>query len=138
MTETRVKLWCAVALLTLAVGGFAYARLPARSPRVAPQPRTAVLVGIRGTDTGVSSDSPGGVRTVCNDQVYDFAAGRWACLAWIVNAGDVPVVRPKPYRGTCTHRLAEQERARWRCIATAPVPPLKVPRPTQQAPGLSA
>jgi hypothetical protein len=41
--ETRVKLWCIAAGLTLATGGVAYARLPAESPRNPPRPQPVQL-----------------------------------------------------------------------------------------------
>jgi hypothetical protein len=36
--DTRVKVWCVLAVLALATGGVAYARLPASSPRNPPRP----------------------------------------------------------------------------------------------------
>jgi hypothetical protein len=35
--ETRVKIWCGVAVLTLTSGGVAFARLPPTTPERAPQ-----------------------------------------------------------------------------------------------------
>src|SRR4051812_37983149 len=37
VADTRVKLWCLCAVVTLATGGVAYARLPATTPSHAPQ-----------------------------------------------------------------------------------------------------
>jgi len=37
VADTRVKLWCLCAVVTLATGGVAYARLPATTPTHAPQ-----------------------------------------------------------------------------------------------------
>jgi hypothetical protein len=39
VVDTRIRIWCVTALLTLAAGGVAYAQRPATKPTRAPRPR---------------------------------------------------------------------------------------------------
>jgi hypothetical protein len=39
--EKRIRIWCITAVLTLTVGGAAYAQRPATEPTHAPQPQRA-------------------------------------------------------------------------------------------------
>jgi hypothetical protein len=143
LPDSRVRVWAAVALLTLAVGGFAYTQLPATTPLVAPQardvaaPQARELAGLPGTNRAVEPDFPGGINTVCTDAAFDAAAQRWSCLSWAVNTNHVRVVEPPPYGGPCTHIVIDRDgQPRWLCLETRPVSPEELP--AVPMPGLRA
>jgi hypothetical protein len=131
--STRVRVWCVLAVVALASGGFAYAKRPALEPVVAPQPQPVVLFGLRGTNTRVDARTPGGVGTVCTDTIFNAAASRWSCVSWSVNDRDLRVIEPAPYHGPCTHLSADPIQARWLCLGSDPVPPRQVPPPAPAA-----
>ncbi len=130
----RVRIWSGLAVLVFAVGGFAYTQRPA--PTWAPQQATQVI-GIQGTNRNIPADYPGGTNTACTEEAYTAAEHRWACLSWAVDSRQLPIVKPAPYVGACTHLVADRNQARWTCLGGGPVSPGEVPPPDAPMPGLS-
>ena len=124
----RMRVWCGLAVLVLAVGGFAYSQRSTPGMYAAPA-QPLVLYGIRGREPTVDELSPGGTRTVCTEEAFDTAAKGWTCLVWTLNTRNLPVVEPAPYEGPCTHLLAATDQARWTCLGVAPLPPEELPPP---------
>jgi hypothetical protein len=127
-SATRVSVWCALAVLGLAVGAFAYTQRSTPGMYAAPA-QPLVLYGIRGSQPTVDELSPGGMRTVCTEEAFVAAAHRWSCLVWTLNTRNLPVVEPAPYEGPCSHLLAATDQPRWTCLGVAPLTPDELPPP---------
>jgi len=133
--RTRVLVWTgmtvlAVAVLALAIAAHRHA-LHRASLAVAPQP--SVIHGIRGTQD-TADFAPGGRNTVCTEEAVDRRSGRWACVAWVLNENDLPVLAPQAYRGRCGHMFADQTTGAWTCLSRVPPPAGSVPPPAPTTP----
>jgi hypothetical protein len=138
LDRKRAVAWTAVTILTVAVSALAIAAHrrapPAASLAVAPQP--SVIHGIRGTED-TADFAPGGRNTVCTEEAIDPRSGQWACVAWLLNENDLPVLAPPIYRGQCGHVLADQTTGAWTCLSRAPPAAPSVPPPPAISPSPS-
>jgi len=113
--HTRAIVWGALAVLVLAVGGFAYTQVPHDRPAPPPEPHATF-----GTPTSeLHAEGPDGL---CTEVEWDAPRALWRCDSVFVSGG--PIGRAAPYDGPCAHLIVDQSLGRWTCLTThAPAAP---------------
>jgi hypothetical protein len=116
----RKIVWSTVAVLVVAVFGFASTQMPhANAPGYGVnEPEPDVIYGAPTELTGQLG--------VCTDMSVDLS-GTWQCISVDLNTRHLRVARPAPYDGPCGHLSADQTTGRWVCVSarpdgTAPLP----------------